>query len=148
VVVGETQEAFAARLRPLLFAAGIVDANLFVKAPKHELLAIEGVTEANLPRVREMAALIYTEPKPIAEDATSDDETSEDAEDETFSEVDEEEEPEKLRKYTRAELNQMGLARLQGVVRAERFDMSEAGPAKRLRAELIDALDAHKQLVD
>jgi hypothetical protein len=42
----------------------------------------------------------------------------------------------------------MGLARLQGVVRAERFDMSEAGPAKRLRAELIDALDAHKQLVD
>ena len=52
VVVGTTAAAFVQQLRRGLAAAGIVTAHAFRTSPKEALLAVEGITPTNLPRVR------------------------------------------------------------------------------------------------
>lgn len=129
-VVGETQEAFAARLRPALDAVGIRDADAFRKAPRHELLSVEGITEANIARVREMGELIYAPPAEPTEPA--DDEGGADGG--------------PYNTYALSAVEKMGRARLVKLIQDEGFELSVEGTAAEIRERLLPALREYDML--
>lgn len=136
-VVGETQEAFAARLRPLLFAAGYVDADAFRKAPHHDLLKVAGITADNLARVREMSGLLYgTEHPEPEEPELPDPSSSADADEET------------LNTYSKKAIDRLGRAKLVEIIKNEGFELSVEGTAAEIRERLLAGLVEYKMLID
>lgn len=65
-VVGETQQAFATRIRSGLAGVGINSAEDFRHAPREALLRVPGVTEDNVARVREMDQMLFP-PKEVVQ---------------------------------------------------------------------------------
>lgn len=139
----EAAAEMAARLRPLLRAAGFVDATSFRQAPRHDLLKVAGITEENIARVRELEQLIYA--PAVEKTAESEDEETEGGE---GGEGTGEDDGGPYNSYSRKAIDRMSRTRLVKVIQDEGFEMSMEGTAAELRARLIEALTEYEMLTD
>lgn len=152
-IVGETQEAFAARLRPLLVAAGFATATQFRQASKESLFSVKGITEANLARVRELEPMLYADS--VVEEIEEEPETGPDLEDLETTSNDGKPKPVAAAKaapkpavtmYSRKTIERMTRGQLVAVVEAENFEISVDGTAAQIRERLLAGLSQYKML--
>lgn len=141
-VVGETATAHAARLRQGLEAVGIRTRSDFRQAAAPILLRVKGVTQENLPRVREMEASIFPDAAPA--DATVEGANlAAQEEPSVTTSTDDEDAPAKV---SRAKVEAMSLADLRSLVGLRDLSVSKGGSAEDVRERVLTALESRDML--